>query len=234
MPDNFVDLLAKQAQVALDSPASKLFRTGRAGGLQALDGAVTLLAGGDHDTVLVGGVDSYLDLYLLGTLDQEDRILADGVMDGFAPGEGAGFLLLSTAEAATRPIARLAPPAMADEPGSRYSKQPYQGDGLANATRDALAAADGTPVKTVLGSLNGESFGAKEWGVAALRNQAALAPDMRFEHPADCFGDVGAAAAPVLLALAALGLRAGWLPGPALVWCSSEGKQRGAARLALQ
>ena len=232
VPDNFIALLAAQTEVALDVAASKLFRTGRAGGLQALDEAITLLATGAHERVLVGGVDTYLDLYLLATLDQEDRILADGVMDGFAPGEGAGFLLLASSTAGgASAIATIHKPGLADEPGYRYSKQPYQGDGLSGAMRDAINGYDGGLIRTVFGSLNGENFGAKEWGVAASRNQAALADPLRFEHPADCFGDVGAAAGPVLTGLAALGLRAGALPGPALVWCSSEGRQRAAATI---
>lgn len=232
VPDNFIELLVTQTEVALDPGASKLLRTGRAAGLQALEEAITLLASGAHDRVLVGGIDSYLDLYLLATLDQEDRILADGVMDGFAPGEGAGFLLLASSTAGgARAIATVHKPGLADEPGYRYSKQPYQGDGLSDAMRAAINGHDGGPIQTVFGSLNGENLGAKEWGVAASRNQAELADPLRFEHPADCFGDVGAAAGPVLAGIAALGLRAGALPGPALVWCSSEGRQRGAARV---
>ncbi len=235
VPDDLVALIARQTGIGLDPGASRLFRSGRAGGLQALEAALELLAGGAHEFVLLGGVDSYLDLYLLGTLDMEDRILADGVMDGFAPGEGAGFLLLASPEAeGARAIATIDPPGLADEPGYRYSDEPYRGDGLADAMRAALAGANGAKVRTVLGSLNGENFGAKEWGVAAMRNQDGFAPDHRFEHPADCFGDLGAAVGPVLLGLAALGLRAGWLPGPALVWCASEGRQRGAARLTAQ
>jgi len=233
--DNFIALLATQTEVALDPAVSKLFRTGRAAGLQALDEAIKLLNSGTHDYVLVGGVDTYLDLYLLATLDQDDRVLADGVMDGFAPGEGAGFLLLALpAAAGGRAIATLHKPGLADEAGYRYSTQPYQGDGLTDAIRDAINGNQNGPIQTVLGSINGENFGAKEWGVAASRNQADLAGNVRFEHPADCFGDIGAAAGPILMGLAALGLRAATLRGPALVWCSSEGRQRAATRVTLQ
>ena len=43
---------------------------------------------------IVGGVDTYLDLRLLATLDAEQRILGPRVMDGFIPGEGAAFYRL--------------------------------------------------------------------------------------------------------------------------------------------
>lgn len=234
VPDNFVDLLSAQTGVATDPASSRLFRTGRAGGLQALSEALRLIRSGSHEHVLVGGVDSYLDLYLLATLDMENRILGDGVMDGFAPGEGSGFLLLSAHNArASRPVAFAHAPGLADEPGYRYSKQPYKGDGLANAIRDAVDGNDSGPIRTVFCSANGESFGTKEWGVAASRNATALSADFRFEHPADCFGDTGAAVGPILLGLAAIALRARSLPDPALVWCASDGRHRAAVRLTL-
>lgn len=229
----FLDQLIAQSGVLFDRQASRIFPTGRAGGLQALEAAVDALDQGRRECVLVGGVDSYLDLYLLGTLDMEGRVLAEGVMDGFCPGEGAGFLLLATPEGLAahglEPLAFVSPPGLAAEPGHRYSEEPYRGDGLGQAVALAFERGSGEPVRTVFGSLNGENFGAKEWGVAQLRNSAAFAEGFRFEHPADCFGDLGAAFAPVLTGLAALGMKRSYLPAPALVWCSSERELRGAA-----
>lgn len=222
----FLDLLHIQARGAFAREGSSVFPSGRAGGFQALAAALEALARGTP-SALVGGVDTFLDLYLLGTLDREGRVLAEGVLDGFCPGEGAGFLLLSPEPAPG--AAFLHPPGLAAEPGHRYAQEPYRGDGLAQAIALALAPVEGRPVPTVFGSLNGESLGAREWGVSVLRNRAGLAPDFRFEHPADCFGDVGAAFAPTLAGLAALGLARGYRRGPALVWCSSEHELRGAA-----
>lgn len=233
----FLEHLAAQCGLCFDPERSRLFATGRAGGFEAAAAALELLAEGVADHVLLGGLDSYLDLYVLGILDRDDRVLAEGVMDGFAPGEGAAFLLLASDSAREKaggdPVARLQPPGLAEEPGHRGSDQPYRGDGLAEAVAQALAAQADGPVRTVLGSLNGENFGAKEWGVAALRSQGALDPDFRFEHPADCFGDTGAAAGLLLIGLAALALRAGTLPGPCLAWASSEGAPRAAACVSL-
>jgi 3-oxoacyl-[acyl-carrier-protein] synthase-1 len=233
----FLDDLAAQSGAAIDLDQSRIFPTGRAGGFQAMAEAIELLAQGSLETVLVGGVDSYLDLYLLGTLDMEDRVLAEGVMDGFAPGEGAAFLLLGSEQTKQAmgldKAAFLQPPGIASEPGHRYSDQPYKGEGLAEAVDLALTANGHGPIQTVFAGLNGENFGAKEWGVAAMRNQPALDPDFRFEHPADCFGDTGAAVAPLLVGLAAVGLRDGTLSGPCLAWSSSEAEQRAAACMTL-
>lgn len=225
----FVQHLMTQTGIMLDVALSAVFPTGRAGGVLALRAALELLTHGDHDYVLVGGVDSYLDLYLLGTLDQADRVLAAGVMDGFCPGEGAGFVLLCSerVSASHAPLAYLHAPGIAAEPGHRYSQEPYRGDGLASAVSEAVAGCQ-QPLQTVLCSLNGENFGVKEWGVAFLRNKAAFAEPFEIEHPADCCGDLGAAFAPVLIGLAAIGMRKEYMSSPCLVWCSSEHEQRGA------
>ena len=195
--------------------------------------AMAVLAQEPDRPVMVGGLDSHLELPLLQSLDAEDRVLAEGIMDGFVPGEAAAFLVMvseagKTAQRAAAPV-RVAAPGLADEQGHRESDQPYKGDGLAEAVRLALANGRIGAVKTVLAGLNGENIGAKEWGVASLRNHAQLDPDLRFEHPADCIGDTGAAVAPLLVGLAALGLESNTYPNPCLVWSASEGPRRAAA-----
>ena len=111
----------------------------------------------------------------------------------------------------------------AEDPGHRYSEAPALGVGLANALEDARSGLAGVePVKTCFAGLNGESFGAKEWGVAHIRHHSFFDRKLAFEHPADCFGDVGAAMGPLLIALADETLRAGHRQGPALVWASSD------------
>ncbi|MFP2962241.1 beta-ketoacyl synthase N-terminal-like domain-containing protein [Myxococcus sp. 1LA] len=204
---------------------------GRAGTLALLGLAMELLSSRKANSVLVGGVDSRLDTGLLGVLDEEGRVHAEEVLDGFVPGEGAGFLLLSsrnTLPPSTR-LAFVSTPGLGVEQGHRYSAEPYLGNGLADAIRSAVRGASGSPVRTVLASFNGESFGGKEWGVAFIPNRDAFHEEPRMEHPADCFGDLGAACGPVLVGLAALGLKKGYLPGPCLTWCSSEGAARAAA-----
>lgn len=235
LDDSFLKHLHRQTKGGFNLGKSKLFAQGRASGIEVIAQAWSLLTSQAEPFVLVGGVDTYLDLYLLSTLDLHDRVLADGVMDGFCPGEGAGFLLLASsqtvAKQALRPIAQLCKPELASEPGHRYSQSPYKGDGLAQAVTAALAALQGEKVQTVFSTMTGENLHAKEWGVTAIRNQAALAEKLQFEHPADCYGDPGAAAGPLMIGLAALGMKDGDLPGPCLVYCSSEHEKRGAVCL---
>ncbi len=224
--DKFLEQLAIQSKAPIDLENSYVFPHGRSGGFYALEAAMQFLESGKCNQVLVGGVDSYQDLSLLYSLDQDDRVLAEGVMDGFAPGEAAAFFLIQLADNNSK--IKIYPPGMADEPGHRYSDQSYKGEGLASAVTEALSDIQGLAIKTVFSSFNGENFNAKEWGVAAIRNQQSLDSEFTIIHPADCYGDIGAATGPVLMVLAFIGMQKGYYQKPALVWASSEIQQRAA------
>jgi 3-oxoacyl-[acyl-carrier-protein] synthase-1 len=85
------------------------------------------------------------------------------------------------------------------------------------------------PIATTFAGFNGENFDSKLWGVARLRHHDFFSPDMVIEHPADSFGDAGAAMGAILIALAAESLASGARPGPALAWAASDREPRGCA-----
>ena len=236
--EDFLELLSKQAKLALHPTASKLYALGRAGVFLAIQEAATAyLFPGRAPCVLVGGVDSYLDPVRLDILQQQGRLKTAGLSDGFSPGEGAAFLLLSTSDWCQKqglaPLASIAGVGLGMEPGHQQSDQPYRGDGLAEAVTQLFEAV-GDPklkVETVLAGYTGESFHTKEWGVAFLRNRKHFAPDPKLEHPAEYTGDLGAALAPLMMATSAVGLGKGYLAPPALVWASSDEAERGASLL---
>ena len=226
--------LGKVAGAPIDAPNSRVVPRGRASALTALELALEALERDPAHPVVVGAVDSFLDLRLLASLDAEGRILGRRVMDGFIPGEGAAFLVLTHPSLAGAPGARVTVQAAAStlDSGHRSGTEPARGEGLAQAI-DLLRTrlADSTPVATTFAGLNGEQFDSKLWGVARLRHTGFFAPTMLIEHPADCFGDAGAATGALLLALAATALGAGQRPGPALVWAASDGQSRACALL---
>lgn len=224
--DKFIKQLQIQTQAPLDLDNSYVFPHGRAAGFYALEAAMLMIEQGLCQRAIVGAVDSYLDLKLLGDLDSEDRVLAEGVMDGFAPAEGAAFMLVQAATQQSK--IKLYPPGIAKEPGHRYSQEPYKGDGLADAVTEALSHISGNPVKTVLAGFNGEHFNAKEWGVSAIRNSRRLDAEFSILHPADCLGDAGAALGLIMTQLGIIGLGKGYYQAPMLTWCSSELAQRAA------
>jgi 3-oxoacyl-[acyl-carrier-protein] synthase-1 len=228
----FLEALDQQlAKPTLDLAKSHVVPNGRAAAYFALRAGLDALAAG-APTVLVGAVDTYLDLALLANLDAEDRILTERVMDGFIPGEGAAFLRLRSGPSAPRPAAIVGGATTEHDPGHRYSTAPHKGEGLSNAfAKLAAEAMPRTFVSTMICGLNGESYFAKEWGVAHLRAAQLFAPDMTFNHPADCWGDAGAATGALLLALASHDLATGTRRAPALTWASSDRGDVGCATL---
>jgi 3-oxoacyl-[acyl-carrier-protein] synthase-1 len=206
---------------------AEAFCRGRSGGLRAIARAVDWLDAGAQ-FVVAGGVDTYRDLYVLGTLDMEGRLKSASNLDGFIPGEGAGFLLLTrpgNSGSGKPPLAILSSFANSMEPGHMYSDQPYRGDGLALAVTAALANGAG-PVEDVYSSMNGENAWAKEWGVAFMRNRGRFVEGYGTHHPADCYGDAGAAAGVIMVGLAALGISEGYRRSPCLVYGSSDRGER--------
>jgi 3-oxoacyl-[acyl-carrier-protein] synthase I len=227
----FLEQLQQQTEVVFDRARSRVFPAGRAAGLVALQAAMRCITEGQAPSVLVGGVDTFLDLALLAELDAEQRLLGERVMDGFVPGEAAAFVLLTSARRSSGPFVFGA--GVAKDPGHRYGDQPARGDGLSEAIALTLSSMQqaAAPVRTVFASLNGESFGAKEWGVARVRHASLFAQDADIVHPADCTGDVGAGAGTLLLALSQHMLTAGSKPGPMLLWATSDGEDCACAYL---
>lgn len=234
-PD-FLKRLACQSGVNLDLAQSQTIPKGRASAGLALKQACELLDQGGATHVFVGGVDCQVDLFVLGTLDQQRRIRNSRNPDGFAPGEGAGFLLLTTADraktASVEPLARIVGTASATEEGHLHSAQPYKGEGLATAFESLFGATPPTPkVNCIYASFNGEHYWAKEFGVAMLRHREHFDDAYAMEHPAECFGDLGAAHGAVMLGLAALRLKRTCSENPSLLSMSSDLGDRSVALL---
>lgn len=223
----FLERLTGQTKAVFQSHGSECVRQGRAGGLLAVGDACAKIAKGEANYLLAGGVDTYRDPYLLGTLDMQQRVKSNHTLDGFIPGEGAAFLLLSSRDAVREfglvPLARLSPLVEGFEEGHLASEEPYKGEGLAETLEKLFQENDiDEPIQNVYSSMNGENHWAKEWSVAVTRNGAHFDPEHRIHHPAECFGDTGAACGPLLTGLAALDVSQGNGHGPALVYCSSD------------
>lgn len=229
---NFLAHLAKKVGVNLNLDTSRVISMGRAGSLAAIQMAFRYFATSSETHVLVGGLDTYYDGRLLQLLAEDERLLAGGNKDGFIPGEGAAFLLLSRKRvplfhSVNRAVC-LYEPGLGHEPGYRGSKVPYRGDGLAEALTQALANAQVGTIKTLYSSINGENFFAKEHGVALIRNRERLLDSMKVEHPADCFGDLGSAFGPVVAGIAAVHLLGNSAVAPGVLCCSSDRDARAA------
>ena len=232
----FLQRLIVQTGAPIDIQRSVAVAKGRAAGLMAWKQACARLERGDDEFVLVGGVDSLVDLFVLDALDLQQRIRSSMNSDGFTPAEGAAFLVLCTAKTAAQhglPVyAQILGSGFGHEHGHLYSEQAYLGEGLANTVSALLAESPPpAPIGCVYSSFNGERYWGREYSVARMRSAQWFAPDQQMEHPAECCGDLGAAHGPMLAALAAHGVREGYRRAPCLVYASSDYGDRAVALL---
>ena len=152
----------------------------------------------------MGAVDSFIDAATLGQLDAEGRVLAEHISDGFALAKGSGFCY-SAAQKVPKHSPRAVPAGLALENGHRYSEQPMLGQGLDRAVKQAILHAPPHHYRPVFHSQWRILFN-KELGTMLIRNSSHLAVDVAHHHPADALGDMGAATAAALLAMAMHGI----------------------------
>lgn len=230
-PYYLLDRLHRESGGAFDLVASDASHLGRAGGLAAVARAAEAVQSGQLPLALAGGMDSYMLPRRLVSLDRAGRLASSMNMDGFVPGEGAAFILILNTQMARsvglEPMARVTATAHGFEKGHLYSDEPYLGEGLAATVRDLLAEeGPSSPIRNVFSSMNGERYWSKEWSVTVVRNVGAFHEDAEIHHPADCFGDTGAAGGPLLAGLTAVGIEEGYRAPPCLVYASSDDGER--------
>ena len=225
------NILARQELPFRKELLRGLYR-GRSGGIEAIDLASRYLIDQNHDYVLIGASDSFYQCPRLAELDESDRLLSAGNSDAFAPGEAAGFILLTSqprlAKKFGESIFEVCLPGLAEEPGHILGDEPCLGEGLDKAFKNAILNYSGTEIGSVYSSMNGERYWSKEYGVAMIRNKQYFHDDVVINHPADCYGDLGAATAPVLVGLAAMDMLRSTGPASSMIYCSSDNAARSA------
>lgn len=231
LEESFLDTISHR--LALNFPVTRLSQSGHSGVLELCAEASSLLTSGVVDTCVVAGVDSYLSADRMALLDGQYRLKSQRNVDGFFPGEAAAALLFESEahleKRGASAIAKLVAVGVADEPETCAGERPSSGRGLSGALRAALG-----PEKAafLLGDLNGESYRSFEWGIVSARLGEAIAPSAKVMFPVLSTGDVGAASGALLVGLVAQAFRRGWAPlDEAIVWTSSDGPRRAAARL---
>lgn len=229
----FISNLAVQCEIDLDVKNSLTVSTGRAGGLEVIDLAIRYLDSCDGDYVLVGGVDTFYDKSVIDDLLKEGRLNIEGSAEGFIPGEGAAFLLLSRNPVSGVDVVTpyIFEPGFGYESGHINGSEAYKGDGLSTAISNALGDSELQSVSSVYSSMNGESYFSKEYGVSLIRNDSFFT-DFEINHPADCFGDLGAAICVVMIGLAYVAIQQEKNGSPYLIYGSSDSALRTAAIVA--
>jgi 3-oxoacyl-[acyl-carrier-protein] synthase-1 len=227
-----------QARLSLWKSATQVRIAGRghAGAIQAVSLAIAEAKRRFDTLFVVAGVDSYLKTETLVWLDSERRLARPGTRSGFMPGEGAGCLVLASTmlrKSCQLPhLAVVCSACTAQETVLRTSETGSFGVGLSKAIVDATIAAglrlpnEAADAEYI--DINGERYRSEEWGFVAMRVPTAFR-SFNYLAPADCWGDVGAAFAPLASGLVVRSFARGYARGPrAIVLAGSESGLRGA------
>lgn len=233
LDDRLFDLIRDKLGATF-APASGIVAQGKVAVGVALRRARALLEEPAVRQVLVVAADSLLSWPTLSHYDRHDRLLTARNPNGFIPGEGAGALLLGrpSGEAGELGCAGIA---FAREAAHIDSEEPLRGDGLTQAVKAALAEAklEMHDMHYRIADISGEQYYFKEAELALSRTLRVRKEEFDIWHPAECTGEIGAAAGISLLATALAACRKQYGKGPnILVHLSNDGGQR--AALALQ
>jgi 3-oxoacyl-[acyl-carrier-protein] synthase-1 len=228
------------ARAAGLEPAVQSVPRGHAGLAFALPGVCTALAAGRIEAAVVGGIDTCYDADVVEELLAAGRLYDGKNLEGFIPGEGGAFLLLSAADVGRAQrwstAARLDAVACADEPAALDAEAPVTGEALTRAVRAVCAPleAAGRKVDWWITDLTHERDRVREWQLVMPRGMAGVSEgEPVLELLAPFLGDLGAAALPTALVLAAEGFTRGDPPGArrCLACAASAGPGRGAVLL---
>lgn len=202
--------------------------TGRCAGLEAVDFSFRYLQDLAPDYLVLTSADSPHDESIVSLYGQ--RLLSSDSGDGFVPGEAACALLLTPdiklAQIRDGCVVALHQPGSGFEEGHFSSDAPYKGEGLDGAFKAALQNLPAQSIEAVYSCMNGENYWAREYGVAFLRNKNKFVDELKIEHPADCFGDLGSATGLALTAMAVEDLHRNRFMRKCLVYASSDQSSR--------
>lgn len=220
--------------------AVHLISRGHAAGLMALQLAAETVAVGKAEFAVAAGVDSYFDAMTLAWLDRTGVLMSSKNRNGFPPGEAAGACLLARRSTAKRhglPIlARVTAAATSVEPHPIRSAGVCIGEGLSAAINGVVSSLD-LPRHAITATycdLNGERYRSEEFMYTLLRVQMAFVDAHKYQSPADCWGDVGAASGLLFAGLALASYQRGYATGQyPVLWAGSTRGHRTAVVLSL-
>lgn len=221
---------------------------GHAGFAHALQHAAGQLDDGLVEVAIVGGADSYYDPLRFDILEEQERLFDAEHTDGFIPGEGAAFCVLTRSSHAKQvgiaPLALVETIAVGEEAAPMLSGRPCTADGLTSVMRavtDRLKS-ERRRLDWMIGDLTNESYRARELVLALPRAMApgglddagrtyqpVAADQFRGDQLPEGFGDLGAATMPTALTIATQAfLRGDPKAQNCMIVASSTGADRGA------
>ena len=171
----------------------------------ALVQARKLLSSGTAQQVLIAATDSLLVAPTLATYEEKDRLLTSQNSNGFIPGEAGAAMVVQAAGRGVGAELLCTGIGAGMEHATVESEEPLRADGLVAAFRAALADANRGmgDMDFRITDVAGEQYHFKEASLALSRTLRKRKEEFDIWHPADCVGEVGAAAGMVSLAVGA-------------------------------
>lgn len=217
----FVDPLCEITNLPVAAEDRSVVCEGHAATASAFSRAGELLARGQVEQVIVLGADSYLDPETLDWLAAQDRLHGPAQPEGFAPGEAAAGLVVTTARRCSmrgeRPLAYVS--AASSSLGAERSMQDGAGRGAewADACARLLEHPAAEGAADVLVDLNGERWRGEAFGHGLARVSRLGSRRPRIATPATSLGDVGASTGCVHACLAVRSLLRHYSAGTASI-----------------
>lgn len=187
----------------------------------ALRRANELLSSGSVRRCLVGAIDTWCEPEGVEALDTLDLLKTPENPVGMVPGEAAVFLVLELATTKRAVSGRVDTRSLRVEVGEhQFSPGVHSCRRLGETINAAVSAARPAPRLWTVGTHNGTSWTAAEWG----RSLVLLPPSVSggpHWFPALSFGDTGAAATALSICMVVRAFERGYAQGDsALVWAS--------------
>lgn len=229
--EEFNQFLAEQMLVS----EIKVYPAGHAAGLMAIAQACQDIANHDTQVALIYGIDSLLDASYLQDLFNNNLLRTEQESSGIIPGEaGVALIIEGAAQAARRsvtPLATIRSIALDAEAVDRSAAA--TGEALTRCIQNVFqASGDPLKINRVLVDLNGERSRFLEWATIETRCMHALPRHWQIQHPADCWGDTGAAFGVLAVALTANNYASMQsATSGTLICCSSTRGERSAAAI---
>lgn len=196
----------------------EIIEGGNEGFIEGLKKAREILKSGEF--CLVGGVDSFIDKETIHWLENDQkRLRSSSQKNGFIPGHAAGFCLLTKEsvilEKGLRPIATLLAETTLMEESPFSSGNPSTGVGLTRAVAEVLKTVpEERVIDQIYANLNGEPYNARDLAYAVMSAGPRIGNVGDLIAPHDSWGEIGVAAGPVLVSLAAESAKRGYARGP--------------------
>jgi 3-oxoacyl-[acyl-carrier-protein] synthase-1 len=230
--ETLVDRVETLLGVPVDRSIARVIQGGRVGVLAALDYARHVFEEGAAKYLVVAAADSLLRAPTLTAFDAASRLLRPNNSNGFMPGEAAGAILIAPHRVPDSIVCSGI--GFATESVTIDSDEPLRGDGLVHAIRNALADASCRmeDLDFRITDIAGEQYYFKEAALALTRLLRGRKETFDLWHPADCIGEVGAAAGVIGLAVALTACQKRYSKGDRmLMHLANDGGERAACVL---